>query len=621
MLEKLIYILKSKKSLIEKLEILNDFLDKKKFDAFFNENKFLQEILNFQTIEEEYVAKVLFILNQLQNIFLNTHKIEIKYKELCKYLIKIENFYSPLGGILGYHNKFLSLLKERVPSKFNFYPPKSFDIKIYDESLLNIAVKNLDKLALICPMGGAGDRLNLICKTTQKPLPAAKLKFSGKTLVELLIDDIRSLEYLFYKKFNKELIIPIIIMTSDEKNNFEHIYSIFKENNFFERGKESFLFIKQLSVPLITPDGNWAITEPFKVATKPSGHGVIWKLMIDNDAFDFLKKLGKTKGLVRQINNPIANTDNTLLSFIGLGFKHDKKFGFLSCERDTKYKEGLNILKEKKDKVFNYNFSNVEYTEFEKQHISNNLDNLNFPANTNTLFVDLSEIYKTTYLNPFPEFIINLKTDVYEYSKDKKATKIKAGRLESMMQNISDFIIDSKDQKITDEEQLQLKTYIALQNRDKTISTTKKSFHIGGDVYETPEKCFFDLLKNGYDLLKNYCNSKLIKLSSLDNYILNGPSFIFIYNPILGPLYSTISKKIVSCKFKGNFELNLNISEVLLENIFLNGSLIIDSKITHDKKFLKPKCILKDVKIDNKGIDRNKKNIYWKNKIYRHELL
>jgi UDP-N-acetylglucosamine pyrophosphorylase len=53
---------------------------------------------------------------------------------------------------------------------------------------------------------------------------------------------------------------------------------------------------------------------------KPGGHGAIWKLMRDEGVFDWLRAGGREAALVRQISNPMAGVDTTLLALAGTGY-------------------------------------------------------------------------------------------------------------------------------------------------------------------------------------------------------------------------------------------------------------------------------------------------------------
>lgn len=60
--------------------------------------------------------------------------------------------------------------------------------------LLQMAAKgllSLPQLAEIYPVGGAGDRLGLLCDVTQEPLPAAMLPYCGRLMLEGLVRDLQ----------------------------------------------------------------------------------------------------------------------------------------------------------------------------------------------------------------------------------------------------------------------------------------------------------------------------------------------------------------------------------------------------------------------------------------------
>jgi hypothetical protein len=91
-------------------------------------------------------------------------------------------------------------------------------------------------------------------------------------------------------------------------------------------------------------DGQWLVAGPCELMMKPGGHGAIWKLMSDYGVFEWLAAQQRSAGIVRQISNPIAGTDTTLLALAGAGHSRGKAFGFMSCERTVGASEGMNVL-------------------------------------------------------------------------------------------------------------------------------------------------------------------------------------------------------------------------------------------------------------------------------------
>jgi hypothetical protein len=212
--------------------------------------------------------------------------------------------------------------------------------------------------------------------------------------------------------------------------------------------------------------------------------------------------------------------------------------------------------------------------------------------------------------------IINLKTKVKQNNKD-----VIGARLESTMQNISDFILDKSKTKLKISEQNKLKTFVLYNKREKTISAIKKQYLSKQDAIESDKKCFYDILNNYLDLLKNHCNVNMPLINSFENFLKNKLNFTCYINPILGPMYEIISKKIIKGEFKKNFDLYLNIANLHLENIHLSGSLVIEVKNHNFNKeiYKNTKCYLKNIKIINLGVDRTIENNYSQNNIKRKE--
>jgi len=70
--------------------------------------------------------------------------------------------------------------------------------------------------------------------------------------------------------------------------------------------------------------GLWQRNGPLEVVVKPGGHGVLWKLARDQGVLEWFREQGRSATLVRQISNPMAGTDSTLLALAGMGQKMNK---------------------------------------------------------------------------------------------------------------------------------------------------------------------------------------------------------------------------------------------------------------------------------------------------------
>lgn len=530
-------------------------------------------------------------------------------------LIVIEKFYSEMGGVLGYHSMMLSQIlsqdEKEEGSGTTYHLPEWVDIGEETEAVRALVVegiRQLPQMAEIYPVGGAADRLRLQDEKTGEFLPAAQLVFGGRTLLESMVLDLSAREYVYYKLFGKEVATPIAMMTSLEKENHAHILSICEKMNWFGRPKELFRFFCQPSVPTMNTEGAWCKKNARELLMKPGGHGVIWKLARDEKIFEWLFSLQRSKALVRQINNPIAGIDYGLSAFLGIGCSLNKSFGFGSCPRHLRAAEGMNILKRENGKEV---LTNVEYCHFQKVSIE---ESEKFPANTNLLFVDLKAADKAASLHPIPGVLVNVKK-IRFYNEKNELCEEEVARLESTMQNLADYFPAEE-------------TFISLNKRHKTISAIKREFTMGASLLETPEGCYLDLQKNARELLTQHCGFTVPEIYEDARLFTEGPSFIFRYHPSLGPYYSVIAQKIRRGRLNWGSEVQLEIAELDIQDLDVEGSLIVRAKapmghfdeegrLRYSERA--GKCILKNVAVRNLGIDREVPNVFWKSEIARKE--
>lgn len=412
-----------------------------------------------------------------------------KLNQMADTLRRVETFYSAIGGLLGYQLQVLELIwaqgtPEHVSqdlvketragapptpaeadsgNQTKFHLPPGPDMAQNEAFALRAAqwgVAALPCVGEVLPLGGAGDRLGLIDERTGEPLPAAMLPYAGRCMLEHLIRDVQAREYLHYKVHGTQHVTPIAIMTSDAKGNHSRISRLIEDKAFFGRPKSSFRLVKQPSVPLVCgTDGRWIVDgSAFQLQLKPGGHGALWKLLQDEGVLTWLEAQNRHAVVVRQVSNPIAGTDTTLLSLAGYGARHGKSFGFASCPRAVGANEGMNVLVEKKAPGgYTYGVSNVEYTEFDKYGLEDDsrddgsVDESGravsiFPANTNVLYVAIPavrDVLSREGVASLPGMIINLnKKAKWTDAASGEEREEFAGRLECTMQNLADGLCD-----------------------------------------------------------------------------------------------------------------------------------------------------------------------------------
>ncbi len=545
--------------------------------------------------------------------------------DLSNVLAAVDDFYAELGGIIGYHLQILRLLSAKEEAlNARYHSPFFLDISQKTKEVESAIEEGIRAMPLMCemyPLGGAADRLHLVDDRTGRDLPAARLEFAQQTLLGGLLRDLEAREFLYFKRTGKTLTTPVAIMTSLEKDNRIHIQNILEANGWFGRPKESFNLFVQPLVPAVNQHGNWLWSAPWKLLLKPGGHGAIWKLARDKGVFEWFRAFGAKYALIRQINNPLAGLDHGLLAFTGIGASQQKSFGFASCPRLCLSAEGMNVLVERKiSGGYSYVVSNVEYTDFEKHGIADRplipgQPFSRFTSNTNILFAELSAIESAVKKCPFPGLIINLK---------KKANEELSGRLESAMQNIADVFVERKRSRLTKEAHALKRTFITYNHRHKTISTAKKAFIDGASLNETPENCFYDLMRAHRELLSEACGFVLPLDRPIAEVLTLHPPFVFLFHPALGPLFETIAQKIRRGLLTDGSELALEVADADIENLELAGSLrIVAASPLGTKRFSKemPRPILRNVKVANRGVDWDSSRPFWKARYQRYEML
>jgi hypothetical protein len=282
-------------------------------------------------------------------------------------------------------------------------------------------------------------------------------------------------------------------------------------------------------------------------------------------------------------------------------------FGFASCPRLLKAAEGVNVLIEKNKHLV---LTNIEYCDFAKFGVEDlplkeGEPYSRFSSNTNILFADLESIDRAVLDCPFPGLLINLKKGSFTTSTGEKREEMMA-RLESTMQNIADVFVEEKGAQLNTK-----KTFVTYNQRHKTISTAKKAFVAGKSAQETPENCFYDLLKAHRELLMQ-CGASLPQMRTLEEYLKMGPEFVFLYNPRLGPLYSIIRQKISGGTLGLGSELFVEMGEFRAKNLSVQGSIqVIGSNAST--------CLLDNVRVINQGIDWSGSAPFWKMDLKRVE--
>lgn len=572
------FLSKSRLKLNQLALCLSNCSDVEKKLNFFSQHGFvLPKWLNWKSWspQEKIILLSLHAIDQLDRLNLNKASSE-NLEYLLKNLILVEDFYGFLGGIVGYHVTCLRLINQKAKKqkKGDYHKPQAYDISKKtkkNRSLRLMALRHLGEFAEIYPIGGAADRLS-----SSKPQIAATRLFCEKSFLERLIDDVKAKEALAFRIYGYKITIPIVLMTSDEKDGTRQVQKILEEKNWYERDPKSFFLVSQPLVPSMTLEGDWISTGAGCLLFKPGGHGVLWKVCRDQGALNWLKSQGKSKVLIRQINNPIAGVDDGFLIFMGRGIEKKGKFGFSSCPRVSNVSEGVNVVIETKR---GFTLTNIEYCDFEHFQIDPHADLL---ANTNLLYANIKTVEEVLETVPVPGLLVNSKPVTVTSNGSKKKLMV-INRLESTMQNLADGLVSSH---------FPTSVFITTNSRIKTISSIKCEGSDNQIIPMTSGQCFVDMQRNARDLFEK-CNVTLEE------------GVVVEYHPCLGPFYDIIVQKIFGGVIKKKSHLKMSISEIELKEFVLDGGMTIESLCLNPCQE-EGKCVLNQVQVVNLGLDRDR---------------
>ena len=574
-------------------------------------------ILSQSGLEEAFVLSLVVLFGQFDRLFNGVEKVDNRLdaiRELLDLLVTTERFYSPIGGLLGYYVQVLHLLSSGKEESFpDLFPPPLCDMREKTQEVWRYCYEGTARLgesAQIFTVGGAGERLRLIDPDTKEPLPVARLVFGGRTLLEWLFRDLEALEYWHYRAFGKQISVPILLMTSKEKNNDVQIEMLCREHAWFGKPSDQIFHVVQSLVPVVAADGQWVCTQPLTLMAKPGGHGVIWKLAHDAGAFEWLANRNISSAVVRQINNPLAGLDHTLFSFLGMGIHEKKAFGFTSCPSHPGFAEGLNVLIVSRAK--SAGISNIEYTKFGAlQKVNPHLMEGSCPANTNILFANLKEVTKALKKLPIPGMVVNAKCEA-DILEGGQSVRRPVARLESMMQNIADAMEVPVSMPLAMAGlSKELPTFLALYERGKVMSVTKRLLTPGQSPYETPESCLYDWYVACRKLLSENCLFELPSTQSLEQFLEQGPNATFFFHPALGPFWEVIGQKLSGGRLFAGAELELEIAELFARNLSVRGTFrilceeVVGRNDKEGRRHFRPdvgRVLLENVSIENEGI-------------------
>ncbi|KAL7069279.1 putative UDP-sugar pyrophospharylase [Cryptosporidium serpentis] len=346
------------------------------------------------------------------------------------------------GGLTGYVDRAKTLLlasKNGEDSKQGCYPevPDTINLKTGSEEFVEyekIGATLLSKTAFVLVAGGLGERLSY--KGIKIGIKLSLI--SEVTFFEEYVNYILAYEDRILKVTGGRVAIPLIIMTSDDTDSLTRQF--LDENNNFGLSSDQIFIVKQLKVPALSnSDAAIALdpNDPFKVLTKPHGHGDIHTLLLNSQILEKLSSNGKEYLVFFQDTNSLV-FHGVLAS---LGVTEKKSFDMISLTVPRVPCEPVGAICRLRYSNGKYLTINTEYNvlgallkncDIGSDRADQNTGYSPFPGNTNILFIRLkpylSALKRTGGI--VPEFV-NPK-----YTDSTKTTFKSPTRLECMMQDL-----------------------------------------------------------------------------------------------------------------------------------------------------------------------------------------
>ena len=199
-----------------------------------------------------------------------------------------------------------------------------------EERIIALGEKALraGRVTALTVAGGQGTRLRYGHAKGMYPITPLR----GKSLFETFAEQIRAAR----KRYRCG--IPWLVMTSPA--NDAETRRFFRENDFFQLGRDSVEFFVQETYPILDRDGNMMLAEKDRLLAGPGGHGDTYTALARAGLLDKLRNVGRDLISYFQVDNPLVTAIDP--RFIGHHLAKDADF---SCKVVPKRgpTEGLGI--------------------------------------------------------------------------------------------------------------------------------------------------------------------------------------------------------------------------------------------------------------------------------------
>jgi len=362
---------------------------------------------------------------------------------------------------LAVHQKNAKALLEKSARGENpfdgFVPelPEGVQIKGVNDDFIekqDSGLKQVNKTAFVMVAGGVGDRLGYDGIKIDIPISLITMD----TYLTYYISCITEMQRKSNKLNNTgEDRIPFVIMTSNDTH--EMTVDVLKEKGYsitekqgphikyweLEKGDSTIYIVKQGMVPaMVNNNADFTLEEnnPYKLATKPHGHGDVHMLLYQSGLVQGWVNAGITHTVFFQDTN--AQVMNGILPSLSVSHNEDFDFNFITVPREAGEAAGsiAKLVKEDGTSMI----GNVEYNQIKpllnsigKDDVPDETGKSPYPGNLN-VFIVKNTAYNETLkkMHGIIGEFINPK-----YTDETKTAFKKPTRLETMMQDLA-FVME-----------------------------------------------------------------------------------------------------------------------------------------------------------------------------------
>lgn len=236
-----------------------------------------------------------------------------------------------------------ALLKDEAVKAPSFTPLTTYHRAEEERECEALGLKLLHegKCACLVVAGGQGSRLNFSGPKGLFPISVVQ----HKSLFQLLAERCKAAS----ERAGRPL--PLLIMTSEENRAATEAY--FKDHEYFDLNPRQVHFFNQGSLPLLTPEGELALTEDGENVYGPDGNGGALKSLVESGLAEKLSLQGVKYFTFHIIDNALADPFDPIL--IGYHAKMQAEITIKCIPRtDPKEKVGVLVVESGKIAVKEY---------------------------------------------------------------------------------------------------------------------------------------------------------------------------------------------------------------------------------------------------------------------------